>query len=127
SFDFYADFAEDVERIKADLVDLLRELKAGGASIAGYGAAAKGSTLLNVTGIGTELVDFIVDRNVHKQGKCMPGVGIPILDPSALLERAPDYVLLLPWNFKDEIIHQQQEYLGRGGRFIVPIPKPVIL
>lgn len=127
SFDFYADFAGDVERIRADLLDLLRELKAGGASIAGYGAAAKGSTLLNVTGIGTELIDFIVDRNVHKQGKCMPGVGIPIVDPSALLERAPDYVLLLPWNFKDEIIHQQQEYISRGGRFIVPIPKPVIL
>jgi SAM-dependent methyltransferase len=126
-FDFYADFADDVARIRSGLLDLLEGLRAGGARIGGYGAAAKGSTLLNYCGIGPDLVEFVADRNVHKQGRLMPGVGIPIVDPAALLDRSPDYVLLLPWNFKDEILHQQQEYLRRGGRFIVPVPKPVIL
>ncbi|MCZ7627715.1 MAG: hypothetical protein M5U19_00765 [Microthrixaceae bacterium] len=78
-------------------------------------------------GIGTELVDFVVDRNVHKQGLLMPGVHIPIRDPSALLEEQPDYLLLLAWNFKDEILAQQEEYRQRGGRFIVPIPRPEVL
>ncbi len=127
SFDYFARFGGRVEAIRTELLGRLRELRAGGASIAAYGAAAKGSTLLNYTGIDTDLVDFVVDRNVHKQGRLMPGVHIPIRDTSALLDDQPDYVLLLAWNFKDEILAQQEEYRRRGGRFIVPIPEPEIL
>ena len=119
--------AERVDRIRAGLVDQLRQLRGDGATIAAYGAAAKGSTLLNYMGIGTDLVDFVVDRNVHKQGRLMPGVHIPVRDTSALLEEQPDYVLMLAWNFKDEILSQQAEYRRRGGKFIVPIPNPEIL
>jgi len=125
--DFYRDFGARVEKTKDALVGLLRGLKADGRSIAAYGAAAKGSTLLNYAGIDTGLIDFVVDRNVHKQGLYMPGVHVPIRDPGELLEAMPDYVLLLAWNFKDEIIDQQREYLARGGRFIVPIPEPTVI
>ncbi|MGE3619296.1 MAG: class I SAM-dependent methyltransferase [Acidimicrobiia bacterium] len=127
SFAHYESFGARVAEIKSDLVARLRLLRSEGATIAAYGAAAKGSTLLNYMGIDTELVDFVVDRNVHKQGRLMPGVHIPIRDTSALLEEQPDYVLLLAWNFKDEILAQQAEYRARGGRFIVPIPRPEVV
>ena len=127
TFEYFAAFAERVDRIRASLVDQLRQLRGDGATIAAYGAAAKGSTLLNYMGIGTDLVDFVVDRNVHKQGRLMPGVHIPVRDTSALLEEQPDCVLMLAWNFKDEILSQQAEYRRRGGKFIVPIPNPEIL
>jgi hypothetical protein len=126
-FDYYREFGARVETIKFELLALLRSLKAEGKSIAAYGAAAKGSTLLNYFGIDGELVDFVADRNVHKHGLFMPGMHIPIHGPERLLEDAPDYVLLLAWNYKDEVMRQQDEYIGRGGRFIVPIPSPVIL
>jgi SAM-dependent methyltransferase len=127
TFDYYRDFAKRVERIREDLLALLRRLRDEGRSVAAYGAAAKGSTLLNYVGIGRDLVDFVVDRNVHKQGKRMPGVGLPIRPTEALLEEQPDYLLLLAWNFRNEIAQQQSEYLLRGGRFIVPVPSPTIL
>jgi SAM-dependent methyltransferase len=127
SFAAYEEFGHRVEGIRDDLLALLRGLKEQGASIAAYGAAAKGSTLLNYVGIDTSLVDFVVDRNVHKQGLLMPGVHIPIKDPSALLEEKPDYVLMLAWNFRDEILAQQSDYTDAGGRFIVPIPSPEVL
>ena len=127
SFDFYAGFGERVEQIKLELLDLLRGLRSDGKTIAAYGAAAKGSTLVNYVGIGSDLIDFVVDRNVHKQGLCMPGVHLPIRDPAALLDEQPDYVLLLAWNFKDEIAQQQQEYLARGGHFVVPVPRPAVI
>jgi hypothetical protein len=126
-FDYYADFGVRVERIRADLLALLRSLRADGHRIAAYGAAAKGSTLVNYAGIGTDLIDFVVDRNVHKQGRFMPGVHIPIMAPETLLTSQPDYVLLLAWNFAEEIMAQQAEYIQRGGRFIVPVPSPRIM
>ena len=126
-FDYYREFGARVERIRDDLRALLGRLRAEGASIAGYGAAAKGSTLLNFTGVDGALIDFVVDRNVHKHGLYMPGVHLPIAAPEKLLAEQPDYVLLVAWNYRDEVVCQQAEYLARGGRFIVPIPAPEIL
>lgn len=126
-FDYYRNFGQRVQDIRRDLLALLTELRAQGKSIAAYGAAAKGSTLVNFAGIGTDLIDFVVDRNVHKQGLLMPGVHLPIRPVEALLTERPDYVLMLAWNFKDEIIRQQSEYLAGGGRFIVPVPHPQII
>lgn len=125
--DFYRDFAQRVEQLKTDLLALLRGLKAQGRSVAAYGAAAKGATLINYVGIGTDLVDFVVDRNVHKQGRYMPGQHMPIFGPEKLLEAQPDYVLLLAWNFAAEIMEQQAEYARRGGRFVVPVPEPKVV
>jgi SAM-dependent methyltransferase len=125
-YGYYADFAARVAQVRNELLALLQRLKADGARIAGYGAAAKGSTLLNFVGIDGDLLDYVVDRNVHKQGCFMPGVHLPIRDPSVLVEDRPDYLLLLAWNFADEIRRQQHEYSSLGGKFIVPVPKPVI-
>jgi SAM-dependent methyltransferase len=124
---YYRNFASDVARISGDLRQLLVDLKSEGRTIAAYGAAAKGSTLVNVVGIDGALIDYVVDRNVHKQGHLMPGVRLPIRDPSVLVEDQPDYLLLLAWNFAEEIIEQQAEYRGAGGRFIVPVPEPRVL
>lgn len=124
---YYEDFATRVEGIKTALVDMLRGFKQAGKRLAAYGAAAKGSTLLNYMGIDTRLIDFVVDRNVHKQGLYMPGVHIPIYVPEKLLVDMPDYVLLLSWNFQDEILRQQDTYRRQGGKFIVPIPYPMVV
>jgi SAM-dependent methyltransferase len=122
----YAGFAKQVKAIQRELRQLLASLKASGKRIAGYGAAAKGSTLLNSCGIGAETIDFIVDRNEHKQGLLMAGTRIPIVPPQALASEMPDYVLLLTWNFADEIMAQQRAYRERGGTFIIPIPTPTL-
>ncbi len=126
-FAYYGDFGQRVAAIKQRLVELLTDLKSRGHSIAAYGAAAKGATLLNYTGVDAGYLDFVVDRNVHKHGAYMPGVRVPVKDPGALLTEKPDYVLMLAWNFSDEILRQQEEYSRRGGRWIVPIPFPVVL
>lgn len=123
-FDYYRDLAVRVDDLRGRLCDLLASLKADGRSIAAYGAAAKGTVLLNAFEIGSDVLDFVADRSPHKQGRYMPGVHLPILPPEALAERMPDDVLLLTWNFADEILAQQAGYIARGGRFIVPVPEP---
>jgi SAM-dependent methyltransferase len=123
----YEAFSERVRAWKPKMVDLLRSLKASGKRLAAYGASAKGATLLNYAGLGRETLDFVADRSTYKQGKLMPGVHLPITPTSRLLEDMPDYVLLLTWNFADEILAQQTAYLARGGKFIVPIPEPRIV
>lgn len=125
--EFFAEFSARVDALRSELLALINGLKAKGHSIAAYGAAAKGATLLNYCGLDTTQIDFVVDRNVNKQGKFMPGAKLPILEPEALVERQPDFTLMLAWNFADEIIAQQEQYLARGGRFIVPVPEPRIV
>ena len=125
--EYYADFGARVETIKRDLRKLLSELKGHGRSIVGYGAAAKGTILLNYADIGGDILDYVVDRNTHKQGRWVPGVRLPIKSPAMIEETKPDYLLILPWNFKDEIIRQQSAHADRGGKFILPIPSPVIV
>jgi len=125
--DYYADFSKRVDQIRTELNELLQGLKERKARIVGYGAAAKGTIMLNYVGIGQETLDFVVDRNTHKQGRYIPGVRLPIAAPERVLAEQPDYVLILPWNFKDEIMAQQAEYRRRGGKFIVPVPRPTII
>ncbi len=125
-FGYYASFGERVETIRSQLMDILSDLKNRGRSVAGYGAAAKGTILLNFFGINGETLDFVVDRNTHKQGRWVPGVSLPILSPDEIEERKPDALLILPWNFKDEIMSQQSAHKARGGEFIIPIPRPVV-
>ena len=119
----YLDFAERVQKLGKELNQTLRSLQSQGARIAAYGAAAKGTVLLNAFGIGSDVIDFVVDRSPHKQGMFMPGQDIPIFAPKHLVAEQPDDCLLLTWNFEEEIVAQQSEYLSRGGTFIVPIPE----
>lgn len=123
---YYLDFAARVRGVQHELHGLLRSLKRDGKRIAGYAAAAKGAILLNATGIDGSLLDYVVDRNEFKHGKFMPGVHIPIYDTARLTEVPPDYLLVLAWNLKDEVIRQQQAYRAGGGKFIVPIPRPQV-
>jgi SAM-dependent methyltransferase len=123
SADFYRGFGAKVQRLRRELLELLSRLKSEGKRIAVYGASAKGSTLLNYFGIGAETLDFVVDRSTVKQGYYTPGTHLLISEPGRLLAEMPDYVLLLTWNFADEILEQQAEYRRRGGRFIIPIPE----
>lgn len=124
---YYADFAARVDRTRTELRALLVRLREQGSRVWAYGAAAKGSTLLNTTGIGTELVEAVVDRNHWKQGLHMPGTGQPIRPVEDLLAEQPDHCLLLAWNFADEVLAQQAEYVARGGRFIRPVPTVEVL
>jgi len=119
---YYQRFAQAVQELSGSLTRLLSDLRGQQRRLAAYGAAAKGTTLLNYCGIGRDLLDFVVDRSPHKQGRFMPGVRLPIVAPSRLLDERPDYVLLLTWNFADEILAQQAEFRRGGGRFIVPVP-----
>jgi hypothetical protein len=123
----YERFAEDVARNRGQLLELLGSLCGAGRTLAGYGAPAKGNTLLNYCGIHTGLLPYTVDKNPMKVGRFTPGMHIPVLPVSVLLERRPDYVLILAWNIAQEIMAQQEEYLRGGGRFIVPIPEPRVV
>ncbi|MEN8008231.1 MAG: class I SAM-dependent methyltransferase [Candidatus Krumholzibacteriota bacterium] len=125
--DYYREFSRRVENLKENLVTMLRDLKGSGKSIAAYGAAAKGSTMINFAGIGTDLLDFVADKNVHKQGRYMPGQRVPIVAAEKIAERQPDYVLLLPWNLENEILAQEQAFRDKGGKFIIPVPEPRIV
>ncbi|MHA6266514.1 class I SAM-dependent methyltransferase [uncultured Aliiroseovarius sp.] len=123
----YEEFARRVDELGAKLKTMLAEIKADGKTVAGYGAPAKGNTLLNYFGIGAETLDFVVDKNPLKQGLFTPGTRLPILSPEAVAERAPDYLLVLAWNFFDEIREQMSDFEARGGKFIVPLPMPRIV
>ncbi|MGB7208306.1 MAG: class I SAM-dependent methyltransferase [Pyrinomonadaceae bacterium] len=123
----FENFAEKTRDTREKLCSLLESLKAEGKSIAAYGAPAKGNTLLNYCGIDTRLLDFAVDKNPLKVGLYTPGAHLPVLPVSAVLERQPDYLLILAWNFADEITKQQSEFEARGGKFIIPIPEPRII
>jgi hypothetical protein len=122
--EYYERFAERVRNCQAELRALLDDLKSSGRRVVAYGAAAKGATLLNSSGIGRDRISYVVDRNVHKHGKLMPGCRLPIRPVETLLEDRPDDVLLLAWNFADEIVEQQGAYLDGGGTFYVPVPRP---
>lgn len=123
----YEGFADRVLELRAHLRSMLTEIKKQGMSIAAYGASAKGATLLNYCGIGAETLEFVADVSTVKQGLFTPGTHLEIVPPQRLLETMPDYVLLLSWNFADEIMRQQAEYIERGGRFIIPVPEPRVV
>ena len=125
--DTYRRFAGRVEGVRADLLDLLGSLKAEGRRVAAYGAAAKGMTMLSYCGIGGETLDYVVDRSPYKQGHWTPGNHIPIYGVEKLVSDRPDYLLILAWNFSEEIIAQQQAFRDAGGKFIVPIPSPAVV
>jgi 2-polyprenyl-3-methyl-5-hydroxy-6-metoxy-1,4-benzoquinol methylase len=121
--DTYLDFTKQVESIKRQLLSFLIQAKAEGKSIVGYGAPAKGNTLLNYCGVRTDFIDYTVDLSPHKQGLFLPGTHIPIHSPDRIAETKPDYLLILPWNLRSEIIVQMACIRGWGGKFVVPIPQ----
>lgn len=123
----YRHFSEHVVRTKCNVLDFCISARREGKRLVGYGAPAKGNTLLNYCGIGPELIEFTVDRSPHKQGLLLPGVRIPVHAPEAILRTKPDYVLILPWNLKVEIMQQMVHVREWGGRFVVPIPEVQVI
>jgi hypothetical protein len=123
----YTSFGEAARRTKRNLLSFLIRLKAMGMSICAYGAPGKGNTLLNYCGIGTDFLDFAVDRNPYKHGRFTPGMHIPIKPVGEIDLRKPDYILILPWNIKTEIVSQMKHVGDWGGKFVVPIPEVSII
>jgi hypothetical protein len=123
----YTEFADNVERIKQDLTRTIADLRAKGKRVVGYGAPAKGNTLLCYLQLGPDKIDYIADKSRLKQGLFTPGMHVPVVPPDRLLEDQPDYLMVLAWNFLDEIMQQQAEYRSRGGQFIVPVPQVKII
>ena len=123
----YSGFAQKVQKVKFELVDFLIKAAREGKSVAGYGAPGKSATLLQYCGIGKDLIQYTVDRSTYKQGRYLPGSRIPIFHPDRIRETKPDFVVILPWNLKNEIVEQLKFIRDWGGRFIVPIPNVEIL
>lgn len=123
----YTSFDEKVKATKRKLLKFLIEAKEAGKTVVGYGAAAKGVTLVNYCGIGTDLIDYVVDKSPHKQNRFLPGVRIPIHAPERIFETKPDYVLILPWNIRNEVKEQMAAIREWGGKFVVPIPEVTVL
>lgn len=123
SVESYGRLGAEAERVREDLLGFLHTARSSGKLVAGYGAPAKGNTLLNYCGIGTDLISLTVDRNPHKQDRYLPGSHIPVHDPSVLREVKPDYLIVLPWNLRDEIVSQMRWIGDWGGQFVIPIPK----
>jgi len=119
----YERFAEQVKETKRKLLSFLIEVKRQGKTVVGYGAPAKGNTLLNYCGVGIDFIDYTVDLSPHKQGLYLPGTHLPIFPPEKINETKPDYVLILPWNLKDEVMNQMAHIREWGGQFVVPIPE----
>jgi C-methyltransferase-like protein/putative zinc binding protein/methyltransferase family protein len=119
----YFSFADRVKQTKRSLLSFLIEAKKEGKSVAGYGAPAKGNTLLNYCGVGTDFIDYTVDRNPHKQGHFLPGTHVPIYHPDRVADTRPDFLLILPWNLVHEVMEQMSHIRQWGGRFVVPIPE----
>jgi len=125
--DTYRAFSERVQSTRRGLRDFLISAKRAGKRVVGYGAPAKGNTLLNYCGISRDLLAFTVDRSPHKQNTYLPGTHIPVHAPERISEAKPDYVLILPWNIKEEIVQQMSHIRSWGGRFVVPIPEVRVL
>ena len=127
SLEVYEMFSYKVKKVKMEILAALIKLKEAGKSIVVYGAAAKGNTLLNYCGIGKDFIDYAVDQNPRKQTTFLPGTHIPVLHPDKIRETQPDYLLILPWNIKEEIIDQMSFIREWGGKFVIPIPHLEIL
>jgi SAM-dependent methyltransferase len=127
SLEYYSRFEEKVKETKRKILEFLIQVKRKGKSVAGYGAPGKGNTLLNYCGVRTDFIDYTVDMSPHKQGNFLPGTHIPILHPNTIIETKPDYVFILPWNLKEEIMEQHKYIREWGGKFVVPIPELKIL
>ena len=125
--DGYLGFESKVRKVKRDLLKFLIAAKEAGQTVAGYGAPAKGNTLLNYCGVRTDLLAFTVDRSPHKHGKFLPGTRIPVFPPKRIMEARPDFLLILPWNLRDEIMEQMKGIREWGGKFVVPIPELQVL
>ena len=123
----YTGFAEQVHQTKRALLDFLIGAKHAKKTIVGYGAPAKGNTLLNYCGVRTDFLDYVVDRSPHKQGLFLPGTHIPVYSPDRIRQTRPDYILILPWNIKDEIIEQMSYVREWGAKFAIPIPRVEVI
>jgi hypothetical protein len=124
---YYQRYGARVRESKREILEFLIGLKRQGKRIAGYGAPGKGNTLLNYCGIGRDFIDYTVDRSPHKQGNYLPGSRLPILAPEVIWSDRPDYVFILPWNLKDEIVAQEAGIRAWGGKFIVPLPHVAVI